>query len=214
MAVARVAQVARRLTARGQRRRQELLELAARLFATQGYHPTSVADVVEGLGVGKGVFYWYFASKEELFLQILADAQRDLRRSQRQAIADEPDPVRRIESGIRTAVTWLSDNRHLFVLLEFARTEERFAPLIRQGEEQAVADALPHVKAGMDAGLIRREDPLVVAHAILGVTDQLARVLVLEQGRPAGEVADGAVAFCLGGILAPAAAQRRLGRTG
>lgn len=188
------------------------MELAARLFAAQGYHPTSVADVVEGLGVGKGVFYWYFASKEELFRQILADAQRDLRRAQRQAIADEPDPVRRIEGGIRATVAWLEANHHLFVLLEFARTEERFAPLIRQGEEQAVADALPHVKAGMDAGLIRREDPLVVAHAILGVTDHLARVLVLEQDRPAEEAAEQAVAFCLGGILEPVTARRRLGR--
>jgi len=204
--------VGRRLTARGQRRRQELLDLAAHLFAANGYHPTSVADVVDGLGVGKGVFYWYFASKEELFRQILADAQRDLRRAQLQAIADEPDPVRRIEAGIRTAVRWLDDNRHLFVLLEFARTEERFAPLIRLGEEQAVADALPHVKAGMDAGLIRREEPLLVAHAMLGVTDHLARVLVLEHSRAADEVADGAVAFCLGGILEPLAARRRLGR--
>ncbi len=188
------------------------MEFAARLFATNGYHPTSVTDVVDGLGVGKGVFYWYFASKEELFRQILADAQRDLRRAQRQAIADEPDPVRRIEAGIRAAVTWLDANRHLFVLLEFARTEERFAPLIRQGEEQAVADALPHVKAGIAAGLIRREDPLVLTHGILGVTDHLARVLVLEQGRPAEDAAAAAVAFCLEGILAPATARRRLGR--
>ncbi len=124
--------VARRLTARGQRRRQELVEYAARLFASQGYHPTSVTDVVDGLGVGKGVFYWYFESKEELFRQILVDAQRDLRRAQRQAIADEPDPVRRIDAGIRASVTWLDANRHLFVLLEFARTEERFAGLILQ----------------------------------------------------------------------------------
>jgi AcrR family transcriptional regulator len=204
--------MARRLTARGQRRRQELLEYAARLFASQGYHPTSVTDVVDGLGVGKGVFYWYFESKEELFRQILVDAQRDLRRAQRQAIADEPDPVRRIEAGIRASVTWLDANRHLFVLLEFARTEERFAPLIRQGEEQAVADALPHVKAGIAAGLIRRDDPLVLAHAILGVTDHLARVLVLEQDRSAEDAAAAAAAFCHEGILAPAAARRRLGR--
>ena len=204
--------MARRLTARGQRRRQELVDFAARRFASQGYHPTSVTDIVDGLGVGKGVFYWYFASKEELFRQILADAQRDLRRAQRQAIEDEPDPVRRIESGIRASMVWLDDNRHLFVLTEFARTEERFAPLIRQGEEQAVADALPHVKAGIAAGLIRRDDPDVLAHAILGVTNRLARVLVLEQGQPAQDAADAAVAFCLEGILSPAAARRRLGR--
>jgi len=204
--------MARRLTARGQRRRQELVDFAAQRFAAQGYHPTSVSDLVDGLGVGKGVFYWYFASKEELFRQILVDAQRDLRRTQRQAIADEPDPVRRIEAGIRASVVWLDDNRDRFMLLEFARTEERFAPLIRQGEEQAVADALPHVKAGIAAGMIRRDDPLVLTHAILGVTDHLARVLVLEQGRPAEEAAAAAVAFCLEGILSPAAAQRRLGR--
>jgi AcrR family transcriptional regulator len=205
--------MARRLTARGQRRRDELIDFAARQFASKGYHPTSVTDIVDGLGVGKGVFYWYFASKEELFRQILVDAQRDLRRLQRQAIADEPDPVRRIDAGIRASVSWLDANRHLFVLLEFARTEEPFAPLIRQGEEQAVADALPHVKAGIAAGMIRREDPLVLAHAILGVTDRLARVLVLEQGASAEEAGTAAVAFCLEGILSPAAAQLRLGRS-
>jgi len=207
--------VAHRLTARGQRRRQELLDFAATEFAARGYHPTSVTEIVEGLGVGKGVFYWYFASKEELFRQILVEAQRDLRRAQRHAIEDEPDPVRRIEAGIRAAVTWLDVNRHLFTLLEFARTEECFAPLVRQGEDQAVADALPHVKAGIAAGLIRRDDPFVITHAVLGVTDHLARVLVLEQGRPADQAAEGAIAFCLEGILSPEAVrarERRLNR--
>ena len=202
----------RRLTARGERRRRELLDFAARQFSSRGYHPTSISDIVDGLGVGKGVFYWYFESKEELFRQILADAQRDLRRAQRHVIEDEPDPVRRIEAGIRATVEWLDANRHLFVLLEFARTEERFAPLIRRGEEQAVADALPHVKAAIAAGLIRREDPLVLAHAILGVTDHLARVLVLEQGRNAEEAAAATTSFCLEGILSPDTAARRFGR--
>ena len=60
--------------------------------------------------------------------------------------------------------------------------------------------------------MIRRDDPLVLTHAILGVTAYLARVLVLEQGRSAAEAARSAAAFCLEGILSPAAAQRRMGR--
>ena len=87
----------RRLTQRGQERRRQLMEFAAARFAEQGYHPTSVAEIVQGLGVGKGVFYWYFSSKEELFLEILKDAQHDLRRTQQQAIDGIDDPVRRIE---------------------------------------------------------------------------------------------------------------------
>lgn len=202
----------RRFTARGERRRRQLVDFAARRFAANGYHRTSISDLVEGLGVGKGVFYWYFESKEELLRQILIDAQLDLRRAQRQATADEPDPVRRIETGVHASVEWLDTHPHLFTLIEFARTEERFASVIRQGEEQAVADALPHVRAGIAAGLIRREDPLVLAHAILGVTYHLTRVLMLEQSRDAHDVAAATISFCLEGILSPATAALRLGR--
>ena len=59
-----------------------------------------------------------------------------MRLAQRDAIAGEPDPARRIERGIRASLHWLSEHRHLFVLMEFARTEERFAPIIRQGDHQ------------------------------------------------------------------------------
>ena len=70
--------MSRRLTQRGKERRQQLMEYAAARFAENGYHPTSVAEIVQGLGVGKGVFYWYFDSKEQLFVEILRDAQHSL----------------------------------------------------------------------------------------------------------------------------------------
>jgi TetR/AcrR family transcriptional regulator, cholesterol catabolism regulator len=203
--------VSRRLTSRGRRRRQELLDYAAGRFAAQGYHPTSVTDITDGLGVAKGVFYWYFESKEALFAQILIEAQRDLRRSQKHAVEDEPDPLRRIEQGIRATMNWLDQNRNLFGLLELARTEETFAPLVRQGEEQAIADTLPHVKAAIAAGFVRKEDPIVIARAILGVTQQLARAIMLEEHKPASEVADSAVAFCLGGVSNSQASPPRSG---
>jgi AcrR family transcriptional regulator len=194
--------VTRRHTPKGTQRRSDLIDFAAHRFAAQGYHPTSVTDIVDGMGVGKGVFYWYFDSKDELFRQILSDAQLGLRLAQREAIADQHDPARRIEQGIRAAIGWLGDNRHLFMLMEFARTEERFAPLIRQGEQQVVADALPHVTAGIAAGLLRREDPVVLTTAILGVTSHLARVLMLEGGDDPDRVAEAAIAFCRRGFLA------------
>ena len=76
----------RRLTQRGRERRLQLMEFAARRFAENGYHPTSVAEIVDELEVGKGVFYWYFSSKEELFNEILRDSQYALRRRQQHLI--------------------------------------------------------------------------------------------------------------------------------
>src|SRR5215211_3402524 len=120
----------RRLTQRGKDRRRQLMEHAAKRFADNGYHPTSVAEIVEGLGVGKGVFYWYFNSKEALMTELLRDAQLDLRRHQQHAIGDEADPLRRIELGIRASFAWFAEHRDLLKLFQLAATEERFAPTL------------------------------------------------------------------------------------
>jgi AcrR family transcriptional regulator len=180
------------------------MDFASRRFAENGYHPTSVAEIVRGLGVGKGVFYWYFSSKDELMLEILREAQLDLRRRQQAAIADEPDPVRRIECGIRASLAWFDENRHLFNLFELAATEDRFAATVRNGRDVTVADTVRHVKEGIVEGRIRDADPLVLAHAVLGVTVHLARTFLHDGDGSAAELADAAVAFCLEGLLAPA----------
>src|SRR4051812_25231582 len=98
--------VERRLTARGKERRQQLMDYAAARFAEGGYHPTSVAEIVQGLGVGKGVFYWYFDSKDELFLEILKDAQQGLRRGREHATAAQPGPLRRGGVGSPRPPPW------------------------------------------------------------------------------------------------------------
>src|SRR5262245_59252059 len=159
-------------------------------FASAGYHSTSVAELVEGLGVGKGVFYWYFDSKEELLGQILRDAQQDLRRRQQAAIDDEDDPLLRIELGLRASLAWSADNRDLIKLVQFAQTEDRFAAMLRKGEEVAVADIVRHVKDAIVDGEIPDTDPEVLAHAVLGVVGQLARTFVHERAQPTEEVAD------------------------
>ena len=190
----------RRLTPRGLERRRQLLDFAAHRFAESGYHPTSVGEIVQGMGVGKGVFYWYFDSKEELLLEILQGAQLDLRRAQKAAIEDEPDPLVRIEKGIRASLRWLDANRHLDTLIRFARTDEAFAPAMDRGGRVAVADVARHVQEAIDTGRIPPSDPEVLAQCILGVTDSLARVELIQRGRPPDEVADAAVSFCFEGL--------------
>lgn len=192
---------ARRLTSRGQRRRAELMNHGARLFAEKGYHPTSVQEIVAALGVGKGVFYWYFSSKEEFFLEILRSAQTDLRRRQQAAIADENDPIRRIELGIEESLRWFREHREMFNLFQFAVTQEKFAPILRQGQQVAVSDVARHVKDAITEGRISDQDPDLLAQAIVGVMSHLARTYLYERDEPVDDVAEGAKAFCLHGLL-------------
>jgi len=190
----------RRLTARGAERRRQLLAYATQRFAESGYHPTSVADIVGGLGVGKGVFYWYFESKEQLFVELLRESQTDLRRHQRDAIADEPDPLRRIELGIRAAMRWWAAHPEIATLVQFAATEDTFRAALRRGQEVAVGDAVVHVKEAIAEGRVRDADPEALGHAVLGLTSHLTRELVHRRGDDPDEVADLVVSILLQGI--------------
>jgi AcrR family transcriptional regulator len=193
--------VAKRLTQRGKDRREQIMAFATARFADQGYHSTSVSELVSGLGVGKGVFYWYFDSKEQLLLEILRESQTDLRRHQQQAIASIEDPVRRIEAGLRTSLAWAEAHRDHNKLIQFAATEATFGPALRRGQDIAVADIAKHVKDAIAQGRIRDADADVLAHAMMGVATHLAHTFIYERGESATAIADTAVAFCLEGLL-------------
>lgn len=195
--------VDRKLTQRGEERRTQLMEFAAARFASNGYHPTSVAEIVEGIGVGKGVFYWYFDTKEALLEAILADAQRDLRRKQRAAIADATTPMERIERGIRTSIQWSVTHTDHFRLVQFATTDERFAARVRKGQQVAVQDAATHLSDAMKEGEIPLGDAELLAQLMIGVHTYLVHQVVQGQVEVSDEVVDAAVDFCLHGILGP-----------
>ena len=192
--------MSRRLTQRGKERRAQLLAYATTRFAQDGYHPTSVADIVDGLGVGKGVFYWYFDSKEELFTEILRTAQNDMRRTQQRRIQGVDDPVERIQLGVRAAVLWMAEHDDLRRLFEFARTEAAFNGAMKEGQRVLVDDAMAHLKDAIGQGRIPDHDPEVLAHAILGVANHLTRVFISGRGQDPESVADMVVTFCREGI--------------
>ena len=58
-------------SAKGAATRDQILDAASRLIYLRGYHCTSLDDVLRESGVGKGNFYYYFRSKEELGFAII-----------------------------------------------------------------------------------------------------------------------------------------------
>lgn len=49
---------------KGERRKQDLLNIAYRMFIEKGYENTSVDDIIIEAGIAKGTYYYYFDSKE------------------------------------------------------------------------------------------------------------------------------------------------------
>jgi AcrR family transcriptional regulator len=61
----------------GSRRAGEILTVAARLFAEQGYAGTRMTDVATGIGVTKPIIYRFYKSKQDLFEAVVEAALRE-----------------------------------------------------------------------------------------------------------------------------------------
>ena len=87
-----------------------LLEAAAREFARFGLGGARVDRIAEQAGVNVRMLYYYFKSKDELFLAVLERAYTVIRESEKALQLDQVDP----EEGIRRLVefTWHFQNSH------------------------------------------------------------------------------------------------------
>ncbi|MCA9710009.1 MAG: TetR/AcrR family transcriptional regulator, partial [Myxococcales bacterium] len=72
-------------TTRGQRTRQRLLDAAENVFGGVGYGRASIVEITRTAGVAQGTFYVYFPSKKAIFVELVWELNRKLRRSLRLA---------------------------------------------------------------------------------------------------------------------------------
>ena len=56
---------------KGEKRKQELLDIAYTLFIQRGYENTSVDEIIEEAGIAKGTYYYYFESKEHMLEEVI-----------------------------------------------------------------------------------------------------------------------------------------------
>jgi AcrR family transcriptional regulator len=175
------------------------MEAAVLLAANHGFSRTRVSDIVGHVGVGQGVFYWYFDSKDALFREILEDTTRRLRHFQGALIADEPDPIRRIAKGIVASFDFIVRNVHVFALLD--HEQARIRQTSRDAGRIHMLDTARHISEAMEKGLVRKTEPAYGARAISGVINQLTRDYFASGDRDLDRAIQEAIDFCLGGLI-------------
>ena len=56
---------------RAETRRNQIVEVAAELFASRGFSGTTTKEIAEGAGVSEAIIFRHFASKDQLYAAIL-----------------------------------------------------------------------------------------------------------------------------------------------
>ncbi len=84
-------------------RRDELLEIAGRLFAQRGFKNTTVRDIADAAGIQSGSLYHHFDSKETMVDELLRTFQTGLFATYDEILASEADPRARIDAVVRAS---------------------------------------------------------------------------------------------------------------
>jgi AcrR family transcriptional regulator len=160
---------ARRLTTQGQERRLQLIEAAGELFATHGYAATRVSDICTRAGVAKGLFYWYFETKESLFAELVRSMRYQLRKSQADAMDLATDPVTRIRQGAEASVRYMAEHAAFFELLEHERSSGAASEVLHEGSEIYLRDIERLIREAQGLGQIPDDaDSQLLALGVLG----------------------------------------------
>ena len=161
------------------RRRRQLLDVALHEFAARGFHRTSMDELAEAAGVTKPVLYQHFPSKRALYLELLDDVGTQLLEAILEATSGAGGPRAQVEAGFAAYFRAVAGQGEAFRLLfgGGARRDDEFAEAVRR-VEVAIADAV----AALIAADIDDDHRRLLAHAIVGIAEGIARQLLASDG--------------------------------
>jgi AcrR family transcriptional regulator len=189
-----------------ERRRDDILAAAKRVFAKKGYHATTIADVAKAARISYGSVYWYFDSKDALFHALMDSEEQALRRHVDEAVGTlegGTDGEAVFRASVRATFEFFEADRDLVKLLfrDAVVLGERFDRHLAGIYEGFIGDIEQTIAAAQSAGHVIEAPARMVAFSVAALISQLAlRRLATDDGVPAEVVADFVVTLLLEGL--------------
>ncbi len=151
-------------------RREELLAIAAELFARKGFRNTTVRDIADAAGILSGSLYHHFDSKESMVDEILRTFQDELFGQYDAILAGDADPRTKLERAVLVSFDAIDKHHHEVAIFQndaaYLLTFDRFAYLAeRNRQSRQVWLTLLH--DGIDAGVLRNDLDLELTYRFI-----------------------------------------------
>jgi AcrR family transcriptional regulator len=176
-------------TARGKRTRDKLLQAAEIEFGDKGFHAAAISGITYRAGVALGTFYTYYASKEEIFHDLVTYMSHRTRRWIAERVAGAPDRMAAERLGIEAYIEFARQHKGIYRII----TEAEFVAndAYRQHYESFADAYRDNLKKAGENGDIRQGDYETWTWAIMGIAVFLGmRYTEWDDNVPAARVAE------------------------
>ena len=187
-------------------RREELLRIAAGLFAERGFRNTTVRDIADAAGILSGSLYHHFDSKESMVDEILSSFQAELFAGYDEILGGSLGARAKIEAAVRLSFQAIDQHHDEVAIFQNEADQlsrlERFAYLAERNEQSRDV-WLTLLRGGVAAGVLRENLDVELVYRFIRDTVWVA----VRWYRPGGElshdqVADQYLTILLDGIAA------------
>jgi len=148
--------------------RDKILDAALELFAENGFHNTSVAQISKKAGISKGLLYNYFESKDDLLNVLIHDALEHIDRVIDERLLNEKDPRKQLELIIRSSFDVIDSNKSywkLFMLM--AVHDDIHIEILEKSKSKQIEYMMLLSDIFKDLGIPNIEKEILLFNAIL-----------------------------------------------
>ncbi|MGQ0697351.1 MAG: TetR/AcrR family transcriptional regulator [Panacagrimonas sp.] len=155
------------VTPRGEATRRKLIVAAEEEFGSKGFHLASVSSITGRAGVGQGTFYLYFHAKEEIFVTLVREIGRNLRRVVRAAATGADDQMDAERRSFEAFVAFVCARPGAYRIVQESQFVDE--PAFREYHEQFAKAYAADLQAASHRGDLTPGDAEVRAWSLMGV---------------------------------------------
>ena len=152
-------------------RREQLIEVATKLFARNGYEATTTSAIALAAGVTEPILYRHFKNKQELFIAIVRSVSDVTLKAWQAIVAHEQDPIRRIKLCCEAIPDHIKRNGDAYHVLHGALStsrDKKVMAVMKEHYQQIERFFAQLVADGQKAGAFRKNlDPKAAAWQLI-----------------------------------------------
>jgi AcrR family transcriptional regulator len=169
------------VTARGEATRRKLLAAAEEEFGDKGFHAASVSSITTRAGVGQGTFYLYFHSKEEIFVTLVREIGRKLRKQMTGIATDNGGRIEAERQSLQAFLEFTQKHPGLYRIVQEAQFVDE--AVFREYYERLAKSCSEGLQEAVQRGEIAPGDTDARAWALMGIGHFLGMYWCLWQGK-------------------------------
>ena len=172
-------------------RRRQIMEVAKKVFAAQGYHKTNIEMICKKAGIGRGTIYRYFKNKEGIFSAILEECLAESTRRMTEgfdvtlsSLNTREEMVQAYtETAQRVLLLWLEDQDRAKILLEASTAvNKRFTEICREHERNTITVTKTMLDRWKKNTLVRQDlNTELVAIRLRGALEKITSFYLLDR---------------------------------